>query len=67
MKESEEIVPFQINFVRKRKKGRPKRLSSEKRIATQIFLTEEEREIAKEIGFGTISEGIRIALAYVKR
>lgn len=67
MKESEEIVPFQINFVRKRGKGRPKRLSSEKRIATQIFLTEEEREIAKEIGFGTISEGIRIALAYVKR
>jgi len=45
-----------------RGRGRPKVLSDEERRATQIFLTENERSLAKKIGKGRMSEGIRLAL-----
>lgn len=45
-----------------RGRGRPRILSEDKRKATQIFLTESERELATRIGKGQMSVGIRLAL-----
>ena len=46
-----------------RSRGRPKVLSDEPRSATQIFLTDSERDSAKRIG-GQMSTGIRMALEF---
>ena len=47
-------------------RGRPRILSEAKRKATQIFLTDSERQLAINLGKGQMSTGIRIALEAYK-